>query len=164
MDHITLGSLMVSAQLWTRDVEALAPVMVELGVGLVPYSPLGRGFLTGGVTPDTLGEKDSRRRHPRFQGDNATANQRLVATIGAAAQNLGVTSTQLALAWVYARGSRLGIPVVPIPGTSSPEHVTANVKALDIVLEDTVLAELEPLAQQVSGGRNGALQMTAVPS
>lgn len=147
--------------LWSRDVEALTPVMVELGVGLVPYAPLGRGFLTGDLAPVSLGEKDSRRGHPRFQGDNATANQRLVATLGAAARKLGVTSAQLALAWVYARGRRLGIPVVPIPGTGSPEHVTDNVKALDIVLDDTVLAELEPLAQQVSGNRNGALQTIA---
>jgi aryl-alcohol dehydrogenase-like predicted oxidoreductase len=142
--------------LWSRDVEAVVPVMAELGVGLVAYAPLGRGFLTGGVAPASLGERDSRRGHPRFQGDNATANQRLAATVGAAAQHLGVTSAQLALAWVHARGRQLGIPVVPIPGTSSPEHVTDNVAALDIVLEDTVLAELEPLAQQVSGDRNVA--------
>jgi aryl-alcohol dehydrogenase-like predicted oxidoreductase len=147
--------------LWSRDVEAVVPVMAELGVGLVAYAPLGRGFLAGDVAPASLGETDSRRGHPRFQGDNATANQRLAATVGAAAQHLGVTSAQLALAWVHARSRRLGIPVVPIPGTSSPEHVTDNVEALDIVLEDTVLAELEPLVQQVSGDRNGALQATA---
>lgn len=147
--------------LWSRDVEAVAPVMAELGVGLVPYSPLGRGFLTGGVAPDSLDEKDSRRGHPRFQGENATANQRLVARIEAAAQSLGVTSAQLALAWVHSRGRELGIPVVPIPGTSSPEHVADNVKALEVVLDDALLAELDPLAQQVSGDRNGALQTTA---
>lgn len=147
--------------LWSRDVEAVAPAMAERGVGLVAYSPLGRGFLTGDVAPAALGEGDSRRRHPRFQGDNAIANQRLAAAVGAAAQSLGVTSSQLALAWVHARSRRLGVPVVPIPGTGSPEHVADNVKALDIVLEDSVLAELEPLAQQVSGGRNGALQATA---
>ena len=149
--------------LWSREVEAVAPVMAELGVGLVAYSPLGRGFLTGGVAPASLGETDSRRGHPRFQGEHATANQRLAATIGATAGNSGVSSAQLALAWVHARTRRLGIPVVPIPGTSSPQHVTDNVQALDIVLDDAVLAELEPLAQQVSGDRNGALQTTAPP-
>jgi len=81
-------------------------------------SPLGRGFLTGGVVPASLGETDSRRAHPRFQRDNATANQRLAAKVGAAARNLGV-------------------------------------------LDYAVLAELEPLAQQVSADRNGALQITA---
>ena len=147
--------------LWSREVEALTPVMAELGVGLVAYAPLGRGFLTGGVAPASLGETDSRRGHPRFQGDNATANQRLAATVGAAAQSRGLSSAQLALAWVHARSRRLGVPVVPIPGTSSPQHVTDNVQALDIVLDDTLLAELEPLAEQVSGDRNGDLQTTA---
>lgn len=147
--------------LWSRDVEVLAPVMAELGVGLVPYAPLGRGFLTGGLAPDSLAETDSRRGHPRFQGENATANQRLVATVSAAAQTLGVSSAQLALAWVHARSRRLGIPVVPIPGSSSPQHVTDNVQARDVVLDDSVLAELEPLAEQVSGDRNGALQTTS---
>ncbi|MFG1609766.1 aldo/keto reductase [Actinoplanes sp. NPDC049265] len=147
--------------LWSRDVEAVAPAMAELGVGLVAYSPLGRGFLTGSVAPASLVKTDSRRAHPRFQGGNAIANQRLATKVGAAAENLGVTSAQLALAWVHTRSHRLGIPVVPIPGTSTPDHVTDNVKALDVVLDDVVLAELEPLAQQVSGDRNGALQTTA---
>ncbi|PRY41423.1 aldo/keto reductase [Umezawaea tangerina] len=147
--------------LWSRDVEAIAPVMAELGVGLVPYSPLGRGFLTGDVAPDSLGAADVRRGHPRFQGDDGTANQRLADRIGAVARDLGVTGAQLALAWVHAGGRRLGLPVVPIPGTSSPDHVSDNVKALDIVLEDAVLAELEPFAQEVRGDRNGPLQASA---
>jgi aryl-alcohol dehydrogenase-like predicted oxidoreductase len=159
--------------LWSRDVEALAPTMAELGVGLVAYSPLGRGFLTGEVDVSALESSDSRRGHPRFQGDNAVHNQQLAAAVREVAQSLGVTAAQLALAWAHAGGRRLGIPVVPIPGTSSPEHVTSNVAALDIELGDIelgdiqlgdiqlgddVLARLDTVASQVAGDRNGALQ------
>ena len=147
--------------LWSRDVEAVIPAMAELGVGLVPYAPLGRGFLAGGIDPASLGEADSRRRHPRFQGDNASANQRLADTVGGMALRLGVTGAQLALAWVHARSRRLGVPIVPIPGTSNPHHVADNVAALDVVLDDAVIEQLEPLSRQVSGDRNGALQETA---
>ena len=144
--------------LWSRDVEAVVPAMAELGVGLVPYSPLGRGFLTGTVDPGSLAANDSRRAHPRFQGDHATANQRLAETVGALAAQLGVTGAQLALAWVYARGRQLGISVAPIPGTSSPQHVAENVAALAISLDDAMLARLDLLAREVSGERNSPLQ------
>ena len=144
--------------LWSRDVEAVVPTMAELGVGLVPYAPLGRGFLTGKVDPGSLGEGDSRRAHPRFQGDHAAANQRLAETVGALAAQLGVTGAQLALAWVHARGRQLGISVAPIPGTSSPRHVAENVAALAIALDDAVLARLDPLAREVSGERNSPMQ------
>ncbi|MFD4561105.1 aldo/keto reductase [Streptomyces sp. NPDC058469] len=144
--------------LWSREVEAVVPAMAELGVGLVPYAPLGRGFLTGKVDPGALGENDSRRVHPRFQGDHAVANRRLAETVGALAAQLGVTGAQLALAWVHARGRQLGISVAPIPGTSSPRHVDENVAALTISLDDAVLARLDSLAREVSGERHGPLQ------
>ncbi|MTD53239.1 aldo/keto reductase [Amycolatopsis pithecellobii] len=149
--------------LWSREVEALAPAMAELGAGLVAYSPLGRGLLAGEVDPSTLGDNDSRRGHPRFQGENAVNNQRLAAAVSALAGERGITGAQLSLAWVHARNRGLGIPVVPIPGTSSPEHVAANVAASDVQLDDEVLAQLEPLADRVSGDRYGALQNTGRP-
>lgn len=144
--------------LWTRDVETLAAAMAELGVGLVAYSPLGRGLLTGKVDVSSLGDDDSRRGHPRFQGENAVNNQRLAAAVRTMAEERGVTGAQLALAWVHARNRALGIPVVPIPGTSSPEHVAGNVAAVDVLLDDDALAQLEPVADRVSGDRNGVLQ------
>ncbi|MEU7225320.1 aldo/keto reductase [Streptomyces chrestomyceticus] len=144
--------------LWSRGVEAVVPAMAELGVGLVPYAPLGRGFLTGKVDPGSLRENDSRRAHPRFQGDHAATNRRLAETVGTLAAQMGITGAQLALAWVYARSRQLGISAAPIPGTSSPEHVAENVAALTVPLDDTVLVRLDPLAREVSGERHGALQ------
>lgn len=147
--------------LWAREVETLAPTMAELGVGLVAYAPLGRGLLTGEVDPSTLGDTDSRRGHPRFQGDNAVVNERLAAAVTTMGEQRGVTGAQLALAWAHDGNRRLGLPVVPIPGTSSPGHVADNVAAVDVLLDDGVLAQLEPVADRVSGDRNGALQRTA---
>ncbi|MFF3272231.1 aldo/keto reductase [Streptomyces chrestomyceticus] len=144
--------------LWSRDVEAVVPAMAELCAGLVPYAPPGRGFLTGKVDPGSLRENDSRRAHPRFQGDHAATNQRPAETVGTLAAQMGVTGALLALAWVYARSRQLGISAAPIPGTSSPEHVAENVAALMIPLDDTVPARLDPLAREVSGERHGALQ------
>ena len=150
--------------LWTRDTEVLAPTMAELGVGLVPFSPLGRGFLTATVDPGTLTDGDSRRHHPRFQGENATSNQRLVETVRQVAARLGRTPAQVALAWVHAQHTRLGIPIVPIPGTSRPERVEENVAALNLALDATALAELEPIAGLAAGSRFGALQAAAQPA
>ena len=143
---------------WSRDVEQLTPTLDELHVGLVSYSPLGRGFLTGAVDPTALTATDSRRGHPRFQGANADANRRLVATIEELAARLEVTPAQVALAWVHHQASVLGVPIVPIPGTRRATRVDTNLAALDVVLDDDMLAALEPLASQVAGGRDGALQ------
>lgn len=134
------------------------PDMAELGVGLVPYAPLGRGFLTGKVVPGSLRENDSRRAHPRFQGDHAATNRRPAETVGTPAAQMGVTGALLALAWAYARSRQLEISAAPIPGTSSPEHVAENVAALTTPLDDTVPARLDPLTREVSGERRGALQ------
>jgi aryl-alcohol dehydrogenase-like predicted oxidoreductase len=162
--------------LWSRDVEALAPAMAELGVGLVAFSPLGRGLLAGSVDPGTLTGDDSRRGHPRFQGENAIVNQRVAEVVRSVAQRLGaervavlgdigrVTSAQVALAWIYARARQLGIEVVPIPGTRRPGHLDDNLSALGIMLDDAVLAELEPQANAVRGSRHGALQTTGDPA
>ncbi len=139
--------------LWTRDVEAVTPTMLELGVGLVPYSPLGRGFLTGTVDLSQLGGKDFRVRLPRFLGEAGQANLAIVAAVRAVAQRHGVPPAQIALAWVYAQSGRLGTPVVPIPGTRRVRWLEENVAALDVELTAEDLAELDPLGLQVVGAR-----------
>jgi aryl-alcohol dehydrogenase-like predicted oxidoreductase len=136
--------------LWTRDPEALAPTMAELGVGLVAYSPLGRGYLTGTVDTERLGERDFRRRNPRFAGD---ANAAIVATLREVATRIGAHPAQVALAWVSMQADRLGIPVVPIPGTKQVRWLEQNVAALDLMLDEQALAELDPIGDQVVGAR-----------
>jgi len=140
--------------LWTRDVEADAiGAMRELGVGLVPYSPLGRGFLTGTVDMSTLDAKDFRNRNPRFAGGGAAANQAIADAVRDVADAKGVTPAQVALAWVYAQEERLGVPLAPIPGTKRIKWLEQNVAALDIALTPGELARLDPLAARVAGAR-----------
>jgi aryl-alcohol dehydrogenase-like predicted oxidoreductase len=140
--------------LWTRDVETtVAEAMRELGVGLVPYSPLGRGFLTGTVDMSVLGTDDFRNRNPRFAGGAADANQAVADAVRAVAQRKGVAPAQVAIAWVYAQSERLGVPVAPIPGTKRIKWLEQNVAALDVVLDADDLAALDPLAAQVVGAR-----------
>jgi aryl-alcohol dehydrogenase-like predicted oxidoreductase len=139
--------------LWTRDAEAVTPTMAELGVGLVPYSPLGRGFLTGTVDVSALDDKDFRGRNPRFTGEAGRSNQAIVDAVRAVAQRHAMAPAQIALAWVHARSARLGVPVVPIPGTKRTRWLEENVAALDIELTAQDLAELDPLGEQVVGAR-----------
>jgi aryl-alcohol dehydrogenase-like predicted oxidoreductase len=140
--------------LWTRDVETdVIGVMRELGVGLVPYSPLGRGFLTATVDVATLDEKDFRRRNPRFRGQASMANQAIAELVREVADAKGVPPAQVALAWVYAQADRLGVPVAPIPGTKRIKWLEQNVAALDVTLTPAELAQLDPLASQVTGAR-----------
>jgi aryl-alcohol dehydrogenase-like predicted oxidoreductase len=140
--------------LWTREVENDAiGAMRELGVGFVPYSPLGRGFLTATVDLTTLDAKDFRTRNPRFTGDAAAANQAIVDAVRSVADAKGVAPAQIALAWVYAQQDTLGVPVVPIPGTKRVRWLEQNVAALDITLTPEELAILDALASQVVGGR-----------
>jgi aryl-alcohol dehydrogenase-like predicted oxidoreductase len=140
--------------LWTRDVETDAiGAMRELGVGLVPYSPLGRGFLTGTVDMSTLDARDFRNRNPRFAGGGAAANQAIADAVREVADVKGVTPAQVALAWVYAQEERLGVPLVPIPGTKRIKWLEQNVAALGITLTPGELAQLDPLAARVTGAR-----------
>ncbi|WP_048470720.1 aldo/keto reductase [Mycolicibacterium chlorophenolicum] len=139
--------------LWTRDVEEVTPVMAELGIGLVPYAPLGRGFLAGSVQTSSLDPKDFRARNPRFTGEAGEQNQVIADTVRAVAERLGVLPAQVALAWVYAQADRLGVSVVPIPGTRHAERLDQNVASLDVQLDDSALAELQPLSDLVKGGR-----------
>ena len=127
--------------LWTRDPEAgILPACRELGVGFVPFSPLGRGFLSGAVrTLDGLPGDDFRRGLPRFQGENLAANLALVDRLVALAHEKGCTPAQLALAWVLAQGEE----VVPIPGTKRRKYVEENAAAVGLVLSPTDLAKIE---------------------
>ncbi|HEY7143308.1 MAG TPA: aldo/keto reductase [Streptosporangiaceae bacterium] len=140
--------------LWTRDVETDAlDALRELRVGLVAYSPLGRGFLTGTVDVNALGQEDFRAGNPRFTGAAAAANQAIAGTVRKVAEAKGVTPAQVALAWVYAQQERLGIPVVPIPGTKRVTWLQQNIASLGVTLTQDELAVLDPLSSQVSGAR-----------
>ncbi|MFC9929975.1 aldo/keto reductase [Streptomyces sp. NPDC127190] len=142
--------------LFSRDIEAkVVPAARELGVTLVPYSPLGRGFLTGAFTDahQDLTADDFRRRQPRFTGANASANAALLHPLRAIADARGATPAQIALAWVQQRATAWGLPVVPIPGTRKPGRVEENVAAVSLVLTDEELARLEPIAGKVAGDR-----------
>jgi aryl-alcohol dehydrogenase-like predicted oxidoreductase len=139
-----ITALQTEYSLWTRDLEAdILPTVRELGIGLVAYSPLGRGFLTGAIQrPDDLAADDWRRNNPRFQGENFQRNRDLVAAIQQMAEQKGVTAAQLALAWVLAQGA----DIVPIPGTTRPERVDENVGALEVELTDAELEQLDEIA------------------
>ena len=127
--------------LFTRDLEdELAPTLRELGIGLVAYSPLGRGFLSGRITsPDDFGEHDFRRDHPRFTGENFARNLELVDQVRQLAASKGVTPSQLAIAWVLAQGD----DVVAIPGTKRRSYLEENLGALDVELTGEDLAAIE---------------------
>jgi len=140
--------------IWTRDPEtSVLGAMRELNVGLVAYSPLGRGFLTGTFDRTAVSSKDFRAFNPRFAGENGDRNQQITDTVAAVAERKGVTASQIALAWVYAQQERLGVPVVPIPGTRRVKWLEQNVAALDVVLDEGDLAALNPLNEQVVGAR-----------
>jgi aryl-alcohol dehydrogenase-like predicted oxidoreductase len=140
--------------LWTRDVETTTiGAMRALGVGLVPYSPLGRGFLTGTVDREALDANDFRRRNPRFGAEAAPANLAIAEAVRSVADANGVAPAQVALAWVYAQQDRLGVPVVPIPGTKRISWLEQNIGALDVTLTPDEVAVLDPLVSQVTGSR-----------
>jgi aryl-alcohol dehydrogenase-like predicted oxidoreductase len=140
--------------LWTRtEVETVAPTLAELGIGLVPYSPLGRGFLTGTVNAGQLAAGDFRSANPRFAGEAGRANQAIADAVRAVAERLGAAPAQVALAWVYAQSERLNVPVAPIPGTKRVKWLEQNTGALDVTLDEAALKELDALAAQVVGDR-----------
>ena len=136
-----VSAVQVEYSLWTRDPEDdVLPTCRELGVGLVPYSPLGRGFLTGSIASTaTLDANDFRRQSPRFSDDNFDRNLALVEAVRAIAARKGCTPAQLALAWVLAQGD----DVVPIPGTKRIRYLEDNIGALDVHLDASELAELD---------------------
>ncbi|RVT85920.1 aldo/keto reductase [Rhodobacteraceae bacterium CCMM004] len=131
--------------LWTRDPEgAVLDTCRALGIGFVPYAPLGRGFLTGAITStEALSEDDFRRANPRFAEGNIGANLAIVRAVANLAAEKGCTPAQLALAWVIAQGAVHDLPIVPIPGTKRPEHLEQNVAALSVALDAEDLARLD---------------------
>ncbi|MBY8877787.1 aldo/keto reductase [Actinacidiphila acidipaludis] len=142
--------------LFSRDVEiSVVGAAAELGVTFVPYSPLGRGFLTGAFQDASaeLSEGDFRRSQPRFTGDNARHNANLLDPVRKAAKAHDATLGQIALAWVHQRAEVHGLPVVPIPGTRKPSRVLENVAASHITLDEVELEWLEPIAGAVVGDR-----------
>ena len=146
--------------LWSRDPESgVLPTCHELGIGFVPYSPLGRGFLSGRFkSPDDLDENDFRRHGPRFTGDNLDSNLKLAAKVAEIAQEKGITPAQLALAWVLAQGEDL----VPIPGTKRREYLEQNAGAADVELTDEDLARIDAELPKVAGDRYDQTGMAAV--
>jgi aryl-alcohol dehydrogenase-like predicted oxidoreductase len=139
-----ISALQSEYSLWTRDVEEeVLPVCRELQIGFVPYSPLGRGFLTGEIKKaEDLPETDRRRMFPRFQGENLEKNLALVRRIEEIAKEKQCTPAQLALAWVLAQGK----DIVPIPGTKRRKYLEQNVAALDVELMEEDLKRIEEIA------------------
>ncbi|OUL35800.1 aldo/keto reductase [Nostoc sp. 106C] len=148
-----ITALQTEYSLWSRDPEdEILPTVRELGIGFVPYSPLGRGFLSGAIaSPDDLAPDDYRRNSPRFQGENFSKNLQLVEKVKAIANQKGITPTQLALAWLLAQGE----DIVPIPGTKRRAYLEENVAASEINLTPEDLNQLEAVAPKgiVAGDR-----------
>jgi len=138
-----IAALQTEYSLWSRDVEAeILPTVRELGIGFVPYSPLGRGFLTGRFkSPDDLPADDFRRNNPRFQGENFARNLAIVEQVNSIAREKGCTPSQLALAWVLAQGE----DIVPIPGTKRRKYLEDNVGAAGVQLTEADLARIDRL-------------------
>jgi aryl-alcohol dehydrogenase-like predicted oxidoreductase len=154
-----ISALQSEYSLWERDLEAeILPAIRELGIGLVPYSPLGRGFLTGAVQVDALGEDDWRRTNPRFSEANAQKNQHLVDVVKQIATRRNATPAQIALAWVLAQGN----DVVPIPGTKRVAYLEDNVGAVNVTLTPDDLRDLDALGGSVAGERYDAGMMTLI--
>ncbi|MEU5661592.1 aldo/keto reductase [Streptomyces longwoodensis] len=159
-----IAALQSEWSLFSRDIERqVVPAARELGVTVVPYSPLGRGFLTGSfANADTdLTADDFRRRQPRFTGANAEANAALLAPLRSVADAHGATPGQIALAWVHQQARVHDLPLVPIPGTRKPGRVEENAAATAIVLTDEELALLEPIAGRVAGDRYADMSFTS---
>ena len=141
-----ITALQTEYSLWSREPEnELLPIVRELGIGFVPYSPLGRGFLTGAFqSPDDFAADDYRSHSPRFQGENFAKNLDVVNSVKAIAQEKGVTPAQLALAWLLAQGD----DIVPIPGTKRRSYMEENAAAVEIVLSQAELDRINDVAPQ----------------
>ncbi len=139
-----IAALQTEYSLWSREPEDdILPLCRKLGIGFVPYSPLGRGFLTGQIKRyEDLAKDDFRRFNPRFQGENFEKNMELVRRVEALAREKSCTPSQLALAWVMAQGE----DIAPIPGTTRRKHLEENVGALDVRLSAADLAAIDQVA------------------
>ncbi|MEU8626226.1 aldo/keto reductase [Streptomyces sp. NPDC048669] len=159
-----IAALQSEWSLFSRDVERSAvPAAAELGVTVVPYSPLGRGFLTGAFADagKDLAKNDFRQFQPRFTGDNARTNAALLEPVHKIAAAHGATAAQVALAWVHRRAQVYGLTVVPIPGTRKSSRLLENLGATRITLTSEELALLEPIAGQVAGDRYPDMSSTS---
>jgi aryl-alcohol dehydrogenase-like predicted oxidoreductase len=156
----SITALQTEYSLWTRHVEGeIMETIDDLGISLVPYSPLGRGFLTGRFeSPEDLPEDDWRRNNPRFQGENFQKNLDLVDEVERLAAEKDVTPAQLALAWVLHQSD----DIVPIPGTTDPEHLDQNLGALDISLSDEERARIDEIAPEGSAAGDRYPDMSSV--
>jgi aryl-alcohol dehydrogenase-like predicted oxidoreductase len=136
-----ISALQSEYSLWERNLEPrIIPVLRELGIGLVPFSPLGRGFLTGTAKrAEDYPEDDWRRNDPRFQGVNFDANMKIFSAVHGIAEAKGVSAGQIALAWLLHRGS----DIVPIPGTTKPNHLEDNVTAVSVSLSNLQISQLD---------------------
>jgi aryl-alcohol dehydrogenase-like predicted oxidoreductase len=157
-----IAALQTEYSLWSRDPEdEILPAVRELGIGFVAYSPLGRGFLTGAITsPDDFAPDDYRRDSPRFMGENFTRNLELVQVIGDLAADKGVTTSQLALAWVLAQGD----DVVPIPGTKRRSYLEENVAAAELTLSEQERQAIAQALPQPAGPRYPESMMSRLSS
>jgi aryl-alcohol dehydrogenase-like predicted oxidoreductase len=155
-----IAAVQTEYSLWSRDVEDdVLPALRELGIALVAYSPLGRGFLTGAYKSiDDFDADDYRRHSPRFQGENFQKNLDLVRAIEELARAKGVTPAQLALAWVLAQGE----DIVPIPGTKRRERLEENVGGVDVELSAAELTEIADALPRASGDRYPANMMATL--
>jgi aryl-alcohol dehydrogenase-like predicted oxidoreductase len=155
-----ITALQTEYSLWSRDVEkAVLPTCRELGIGFVPYSPLGRGFLSGQISnTEELEENDYRRTVPRFQDENFKKNLEAVQHLGKIAAEKGVKTSQLALAWVLSRGE----DIVPIPGTRRIQYLEENIRSLDIELTPEEMQRIDEISRQFAGERYNerAMRMT----
>ncbi|MGW3208124.1 aldo/keto reductase [Streptomyces sp. NPDC001135] len=159
-----IAAVQTEWSLFSRDVEhSVVGAAAELGVAFVPYSPLGRGFLTGSFSDagKELAGSDFRQLLPRFTGDNARANTALLAPLHKIATDRGATTAQIALAWVQQRAEVHGLTVVPIPGTRRRSRLLENAGATAITLSAEELAVLEPIAGRVAGDRYADMSLTS---
>jgi aryl-alcohol dehydrogenase-like predicted oxidoreductase len=155
-----ITALQSEYSLWERNIEAdILPVLRELGIGFVPFSPLGRGFLTGNVKrAEEYPETDFRNSDPRFQGANFDANVAAAAAVGEVAIALGITPAQVALAWVLHQGD----DIVPIPGTKRRQYLEQNIAASEVKLDRETLSKLATALDHVAGPRYNAKRMAAI--
>jgi aryl-alcohol dehydrogenase-like predicted oxidoreductase len=157
-----ISALQSEYSLWERDLEArIIPLLRELGIGLVPFAPLGRGFLTGTIQrAEEFPDGDFRRNYPRLQGKNFDANTRIAAVVQEMAKRKRATPAQVALAWLLGRGD----DVVPIPGTKRRKYLEENVAAADLVLTAEEMAELDAAVPpgSTAGPRYGERSMAEI--
>jgi aryl-alcohol dehydrogenase-like predicted oxidoreductase len=157
-----ISALQSEYSLWERNLESrIIPLLRELGIGMVPFAPLGRGFLTGAVTrAEEYPEGDFRRGDPRYQGENFAANMRAADSVRALAMRKGIAPGQIALAWLLHKGD----DIVPIPGTKRRKYLEENVAAADVLLSKDEMATLDATLtpEKVSGPRYSEAQMAMV--